>query len=192
MLLKQRTLTGIREGRITLAFRRWQRPSVKAGGTLLTPVGQLAIRRVTETTAADITERQAVRAGFATRDELLQELNQRRGGAIYRIEFQLAGPDPRIALRENDSLSDEQFQELSARLKRLDERSSIGPWTRKVLTLIAAHPERRAGDLAETGGYEKAAFKLNVRKLKNLGLTESLGVGYRLSPRGEAYLARSA
>jgi hypothetical protein len=27
-----------------------------------------------------------------------------------------------------------------------------------------------------------------VRKLKELGLTESLPVGYRLSPRGEAYL----
>ena len=30
-------------------------------------------------------------------------------------------------------------------------------------------------------------FKRNVRKLKELGLTESLEVGYRLSPRGEAY-----
>jgi hypothetical protein len=29
---------------------------------------------------------------------------------------------------------------------------------------------------------------LNVRKLKHLGLTESLGTGYRLSPRGEALL----
>ena len=30
-------------------------------------------------------------------------------------------------------------------------------------------------------------FKRDVRKLKELGLTESLPVGYRLSPRGRAY-----
>jgi hypothetical protein len=29
---------------------------------------------------------------------------------------------------------------------------------------------------------------VDVRKLKNLGLTHSLEVGYRLSPRGIAYL----
>ena len=34
MLLKHVTLEGIRDGRITLAFRRWKRPTVKAGGTL--------------------------------------------------------------------------------------------------------------------------------------------------------------
>jgi hypothetical protein len=33
-------------------------------------------------------------------------------------------------------------------------------------------------------------FKLDVRKLKELGLTESLPVGYRLSPRGEFLLQR--
>jgi hypothetical protein len=31
-------------------------------------------------------------------------------------------------------------------------------------------------------------FKLDVRKLKELGLTESLRPGYRLSPRGETVL----
>jgi hypothetical protein len=50
----------------------------------------------------------------------------------------------------------------------------------------------RAGDLADACGRERLDFKLDVRKLKALGLTESLSVGYRLSPRGAAYLARSA
>ena len=31
-------------------------------------------------------------------------------------------------------------------------------------------------------------LKLHVRRLKELGLTLSLDVGYRLSPRGESYL----
>jgi hypothetical protein len=47
-----------------------------------------------------------------------------------------------------------------------------------------------AADLAETLGRQRMPFKLDVRKLKELGLTESLRPGYRLSPRGESVLAR--
>ena len=36
---------------------------------------------------------------------------------------------------------------------------------------------------------DTSRFKPLVRKLKALGLTESLEVGYRLSPRGAAVLA---
>ena len=46
------------------------------------------------------------------------------------------------------------------------------------------------GELAERAGRDTAAFKRDVRALKELGLTESLEVGYRLSPRGTALLAR--
>ena len=49
----------------------------------------------------------------------------------------------------------------------------------------------RAGDLADELGMERLSFKTDVRKLKALGLTESLGTsGYRLSPRGQAWLDR--
>jgi hypothetical protein len=44
--------------------------------------------------------------------------------------------------------------------------------------------------VAEMVGMETARFKPNVRKLKALDLTESMGTGYRVSPRGEAFLAR--
>jgi hypothetical protein len=62
------------------------------------------------------------------------------------------------------------------------------PWTGKVLDLIAANPGRRAGDLAPLVGLETQEFKVRVRRLKALGLTISLEVGYRISPRGEALL----
>ena len=48
----------------------------------------------------------------------------------------------------------------------------------------------RAGDLAAELGPGALAFKADVRKLKALGLTESLEIGYRLSPRGRAWLDR--
>ena len=46
MLFKQATLGDIAAGKVTLAFRRWRRPTVRAGGTLTTPVGVLAIDAV--------------------------------------------------------------------------------------------------------------------------------------------------
>jgi hypothetical protein len=85
-------------------------------------------------------------------------------------------------------LSPDDVAEITKRLDRLDRASSSGPWTRATLALIAERPEVRAGDLAESVGRERAPFKLDVRKLKNLGLTLSLPVGYRISPRGRAYL----
>ena len=46
MLFKSADVEGILAGRITLAFRRWRRPSVKAGGTLRVPGAVLAIEAV--------------------------------------------------------------------------------------------------------------------------------------------------
>ena len=60
--------------------------------------------------------------------------------------------------------------------------------TVRVLELIEAHPALRAANLCKRAGQERLPFKINVRKLRALGLTESLEVGYRLSPRGVAVL----
>ena len=79
---------------------------------------------------------------------------------------------------------------MTGRLRRLDAGSRHGPWTRTVLELIRDRPEVRAPDLAASLGRETQPFKRDVRKLKELGLTESLERGYRLSPRGRAVLAR--
>ena len=56
------------------------------------------------------------------------------------------------------------------------------------LRAIAERPEERAEELAASFGLEKRVFKPRVRRLKELGLTISLSPGYRLSPRGEAFL----
>ena len=46
MLIRRNVLESIRAGRIRLAFRRWKRPTVRAGGTLRTAVGVLQIEAV--------------------------------------------------------------------------------------------------------------------------------------------------
>ena len=188
MLFRQKFLDGIRDGSITLAFRRWRRPSVRAGGTLLTAVGQLDIVSVDEVAIGRISEADARRAGYQSRDELVAELRSRDEGTIYRIELGALRADPRVALRRAATLADRERDELERRLQRLDDRAAEGPWTARTLHVIRTHPGMRAGDLCRLLGQEKMPFKLNVRKLKALGLTESLEVGYRLSPRGAAYI----
>lgn len=188
MLFRQEFLDGIRAGTISLAFRRWRRPTVRPGGTLLTAVGQLRIGAISRVSEADISSEEARRAGFASREDLLAELNRRPSGDIHRIEIAGLRPDPRIDLRETVPDVDDRG-EILLRLDRLDKRGTNGAWTRRTLDIIAAHPGVRAGDLCGFVGMEKEAFKLNVRKLKNLGLTESLGTGYKLTPRGEAIRA---
>ena len=191
MLLRKETLEGIARGEIDVAFRWWTRPTVKAGGSLQTQVGRLAIRSVVRTTVAGVSVEDARRAGFATKAALVKAFPRKPGSRLYRVEFAVAGPDPRIALRERAELSETEANEIEARLERMDRSSAIGPWTKATLDLIAERPGTRAGDLAEQLGQERLPFKANVRKLKALGLTESLEVGYRLSPRGRAYLART-
>lgn len=188
MLFRNEFLEGLRQGAIGVAFRRWRRPSVRAGGALLTPVGQLTIKSVTKIAWTDISEADARRAGYESLEVLLEELRQRAEGEVYRIELGALLPDPRVALRESVATSAPELEALCERLRRLDSRATGGAWTLRTLEVLRTRPGVRAGDLCGVVGQEKERFKLNVRKLKNLGLTESLGTGYRLSPRGTALL----
>jgi hypothetical protein len=185
MLLRKDVLERIAAGEVDVAFRWWTKPTVKSGGTLQTQIGQLAIRSVERTTQAAVTTEDAKRAGFASKAALLKAFPRKPGSRLHRVEFAVAGPDPRIALRERAELGESEVAELDRRLARMDAQR---PWTRETLELIAARPATRAGDLAQELGRERLPFKADVRKLKALGLTESLEVGYRLSPRGRAYL----
>jgi len=190
VLIRKPTLDAIRSGEVDLAFRRWRRPTVRAGGELRTAVGVLAIGAVDVVEAGAIDEHEARRAGFRSRDELLAELG-RRGSRdpIHRIEIRYAGADPRIALRERSEIPAAELAELRARLERLDARREE-PWVLATLELIGAQPGTPAATLAARRGRERDGFKRDVRKLKELGLTESLSPGYRLSPRGRAALIR--
>jgi hypothetical protein len=185
MLLNRRTLDGIEAGEIDLAFRRWKRPTVRGGGTLRTRAGVLGIDAVEPIAAREIGPEQARRAGFATKRELLASL--RPEGRLYRIRLHPVGDDPRVALRRRASISPSERAEIDARLDHMD-RVRGKPWTRRVLALVDDRPETLAADLAASLGMQKHPFKRDVRKLKELGLTESLPVGYRLSPRGRTYL----
>jgi hypothetical protein len=172
MLFRPRDLEGIAAGTITLAFRRWDKPRVKVGSSQKTPVGVIEFTSCEQVDS--ISTEDAVAAGFATPEEV--EARMRKTGRVYRVGLRLAGPDPRVALRS--AAPDEAVFAALARWE----------WALPYLRAIAERPAVRAPDLAASFGRETAGFKRDVRRLKELGLTESLEVGYRLSPRGEAVL----
>jgi hypothetical protein len=191
MLFPARVLQGLSNGSVDRAFRRWDRPRVRAGGQQRTAIGVIGFVSVEPVAREALGEEDALRAGFATLSDLLAFVDRRSNGSIYRIGLRLEGPDPRVVLRE--SLPDDAAQqEIERSLARLDRASRHGPWTGAVLRAIHDRPGTPAADLAASFGREKQPFKLDVRKLKELGLTESLRPGYRLSPRGEAVIARLA
>ncbi|WP_440984050.1 MarR family transcriptional regulator [Shinella sumterensis] len=183
MLFKAKVLERIEKGEVTLAFRRWEKPTVRAGGTLRTAAGVLAIDSIERTDLDSVSAEDLKAAGYAAKEDLSRDL--RADGQLYRISFHLAGRDPREALRNNDTLDENEIAALRETLTKFDRPRA---WTSTVLSMIAERDGRTAAEMAERLGIEKAALKRKVGKLKALGLTESLAVGYRLSPRGHAFV----
>ena len=198
MLFQARFWPLIADGSVTVTFRRWKRRQVIAGHRYRTGhriVGRMMIEvdDVREIDPARIADTDARRAGFPDAATLVEQLRGEPDSPVFRIAFHVVDErDPRSVLAASAELTAADRDDIDRRLDRLDRASSHGPWTRAVLAAIAARPAVRAADLAADFGRETQPFKTDVRKLKNLGLTESLEVGYRLSPRGHAYVERSS
>ena len=168
----------IRAGEQTLTFRRWKAPQAKVGGIYkLAPMGGIKVTAVDVIEPVDIVDTDLARSGHHSRDELDDYLDH-SNETLYRVEFHYVEPDAmpvRAALPKDEVLG---------KLAATDRRAG-NAWTASYLEVIRANPGRRAGDLADLLGWQKAPFKANVRKLKALGLTQSLEVGYRLTSLGE-------
>jgi hypothetical protein len=188
---------GLASGAITATFRIWARSQVRVGGTY--EVGGtsivLAVDRIGQVPVGELTDGDARLAGFDELGGLLRVL--RRGGRhvdddtiVWRVDFhRVAQPPPKV-----DDEAEPGPDELELLVKRLDrmDRPSGGrtePWTRPTLRLIAARPGVVSTELAADLGRRRASLKGDVAKLKRLGLTRSLLVGYEVSPRGRALLA---
>jgi hypothetical protein len=182
VLFDRRSWSGLADGTVTVALRRWKRPSVKAGGTLQSPGGLLAIDEVEPIDAEDVTVEDAQAAGFA--DVAASLAGLRSEGQLYRVRFRRIGDDPRVELRQRAEFSEAELAATIQALRRL-------PWADPILRLIGDNPGVVSTTLAAQLGMDRARFKQRVRRLKALGLTESLEIGYRLSPRGASFLDRT-
>ena len=186
-MIRPAELDAIRRGDIDLAFRRWDRPRVVVGTQLRTAVGLVEVVSVDRITPSALRAEDARRAGASSLAALKAALAAKADRPAYRVGLRYAGADPRDALRETVPDAEERAKILAG-LDRLDASSAVGPWTRATLRIIDDQPEVRAPELAAQVGRPTADFKRDVRKLKERGLTESLAIGYRLSPRGQAVL----
>jgi hypothetical protein len=188
VLLNRDTAEGIANGTITLVLRRWDAPRAKPGGTQRTVAGTVRVDDVAEYPGAyRVTVAQARAAGYPDAKTAQKELDRRPAKHTYLISVSYLAPDERPELAADDRLAAADVDAITARLDRWDAAAEI-PWTREYLEMIGANEAVRAPDLAARVGLEVPRFKRRVRQLKGLGLTISLDVGYRLSPRGRTYL----
>ncbi len=189
MLFTADAWPGIADGSITVTFRTWTRPQAKSGGRYRVAGMLIEATDVRQVKARSITARDAKAAGEASRAALLARLGSPTADQlVWRVDFHHLGRDDRAERRELSDLTPDDIADLRTRLDRLDRRAGAGPWTRTTLRLIEKYPGVVSTALARHAQQDRPAFKINVRKLKEMGLTESLDTGYRLSPRGEALL----
>jgi len=189
MLFKSDFHDRIRSGEIRCTVRIWQSPRVKAGGRYALGAGAVVVDKIYETSLDDITPALARRSGFASLADLLKTAKHGYGERVFVIDFHYDGKAGARPTPKTGTVSAEELAELVQRLEAMDGRSKIGAWTLATLRAIEARPGVLAAKLARSLGRPRDEFKRDVRKLKTLGLTFSLEIGYRLTPKGEALLA---
>ena len=196
LLFQKRFHEGLVTGAVTLTFRRWDKPHVRAGGRYRChPIGVLEVDRVERIAVHTITDVDAGRSGFESRAELVAYLGTAKEEAVtdasevWRVELHHGGDGDRVELALETELTKDDVRAIKAKLAKMDALAGAQPWTKKTLALIGKHPRTAASQLALKLGRETLPFKEDVRKLKKLGLTQSFEVGYEISPRGAAYLA---
>ena len=191
-LFQKRFHAGLVDGSITLSFRRWPKARVKPKGRYrVHPIGVVEVDALTMTTLGRISPADAKKAGFSGTTELAEYVRQvsplpvTDDLPLFRVELHYGGDGDRV----ENALTAPTPEELEAIVKKLARLDNTKPWTRKVLLLIRRRPRIAASKLAKLLGRETEPFKVEVRKLKKLGLTQSFEVGYEVSPRGVAVLA---
>lgn len=189
MLFQRRFHEGIRSGEIRCTVRIWQRPHVKVGGRYALGGGAIVVDKIRETRLDDITAALARQCGFPSLADLMKTAKHGPGERVFVIDFHYDGKAGARLKPKTDAVSAEELAELVERLEAMDRRSKIGPWTLATLRAIEAKPAVLAAKLARSLGRPRDELKRDVRKLKTLGLTFSLEIGYRLTPKGEALLA---
>jgi len=189
MLFQRRFHDGIRSGEIRCTVRIWQRPHVKVGGRYALGQGAIVVDKIFETTLDDITPKLARLCGFESLVDLMKVAKHGPGERVFVIDFHYDGKAGARPKPSTAAVSADEIAELVQRLEAMDRRSRSGPWTLATLRAIGARPGVLAARLASSLGRPRDEFKRDVRKLKNLGLTLSLEIGYRLAPKGEALVS---
>ena len=187
MQFKSEFHQGIASGTITATVRRWKRRQAKVGGRYrIASIGCIEITSVDQVGSEDLSATDARRSGFSSLTEMNDYLDTvSADGDLYRITFRFIGQIEDTTDRSAISSAEERGK-VSKALDLRDRNSKIGAWTRATLKMVAENPAVGSSVLARKLGREQADLKQDMRKLKALGLTISLEVGYKLSAKGQS------
>lgn len=174
-------------GEFRVTFRLWKSAHVKKGAVYPTGFGgSYRIVDVRSVRAGSLTESDAWAAGSPSKRALIEKVGAHTRAKVtsatrlFRVDFEYRDEEPpkKSALSVDDAIK---------RMKRLDDNRGKA-WTKRALELVELHPHTLARELAKEAGFERMDFKLHVRKLKALGLTNSHTIGYSLTDLGQAVL----
>ena len=185
MQFTQDSHEAVATGQITVTLRLWKRLHAKVGGQYTVGSVVIEVDAIEMIPFHAVTKRDMKLAGASTKDAL-RERAAHAGPIdddtlVYRIEFHVVGAKPTEVAAPFD---DEHVALVNTKLDAMDARSKTGAWTRATLRLIGENEGMVSTDLAAQMQRPRMEFKADVRKLKALGFTESLEVGYRLTPLG--------
>ncbi len=192
MMFKGKFHPGIKDGSITRTYRYWKRPQAVAGNFYkINPIGHIRVTAAGPTTESRIRTAHAIASGFESRKALIEYISEHKTSeaTLYCVEFVYEG---RRRDKEPDQTSladDDEFDKLAKALATRDKNSGMS-WTHPTLALIGENRGASSAILAEQLGRDRAELKKDVRKLKSLGLTNSLEVGYELTDRARSYLRK--
>src|SRR5271169_4668682 len=121
LLFKKPFWDGLVSGAITLTFRRWQKPHVRAGGRYRChPIGVLEVDEISLVTVAAINDADAHAAGFASRAALVAYLGELgtldEGTPVYRVALHHGGDGDRVELALDDALAPADVDAIRAKL----------------------------------------------------------------------------
>jgi hypothetical protein len=139
VLLDAKTLRGLADGTVDHTYRRWAVVRVHVGSAVRTRVGVVEVTSLDRVEPDGISADDATGAGFGSADAARVWIERRGDGDLYRVGLRIAGPDPRVALRDDDDLDADAVTAIAQRLARMD-RAADEPWTRRYLELVAAGP----------------------------------------------------
>lgn len=196
LLFQKKFHAGLVDGSITRTFRLWESPHVKTGGRYrVHPIGVVEVSAIRRVPLSELTDPDARAGGFESKAALIEYMRPvakaplTDQSLVFDVTLAHAGDGDRVEVAMEGNLSPADVEAIAKRLARLDGKK---PWTKTVLQLIKRRPRIAASKLAKSLGLETEPFKVNVRKLKRLGLTQSFEVGYEVSPRGVAFMKLSA
>ncbi|UCH36490.1 MAG: hypothetical protein JSV65_09090 [Armatimonadota bacterium] len=196
MLLFDKALhEGIKDGRVTVAFRNWNGPRVNSGKRYhVSGLGDIFIEDVSRVTLADVTEDDARAAGAESLADWQRRYTDRNPKAnferdsTYRIRLQYLGDDAeRVRVGQ---LGEEDLRRLDRSLAHIDVQSYEGEWTRFFIAALTKKRWMRPGELAQALDTDQDMVRRKMRVLVELGIVRAdPGLGYSLSDGGRKLYA---